>query len=245
MESFKWIIDVVIIYFCFQYTVGPILVWWSHKMPDKYKLNLLDTDNFLSKRSQIFLELHSQIQDNNFIYIGSSELIMGKSSLYFSLYNNDDKQLACTLVTASASPIHTTHIEFTKTYEDGSVLDVSNALMSGVYPESKMKLQFRFPHINDFNKLLKVTEKLVSCYKNNAVQSTLSKNNEFSEVEGFLNMELIELIENGWVKQTNSDGFRRLTIKGALLMTWKMIWPIKQILNYKDVYTSKQALKNA
>jgi len=40
-------------------------------------------------------------------------------------------------------------------------------------------------------------------------------------------------------------GNRRLTIKGALLMTWKSVWPVKQILNRSDIAYSKRAIENA
>ena len=145
METVGWIIKAFIFILGVQYLLGPVIVWWIQKLPDKYRFELIDSKKFLSERIPTFIALHEEIQDREFEYIGSSELIMGNTSMYFSIYNNFDKKIACTLVTACSVPINTTHIEFTQIYENGSVLNVSNSSIINVFPKSDMRLSFRFP----------------------------------------------------------------------------------------------------
>ena len=123
VETGKWIIEVLVILVCGQYVVGPVLVWWNQRFPERYRFNLLDSEKFLSERKPVFTRLHEEIQAENFEYIGSSELMMSNVSVYFSIYNNFDKKIACTLVTAHSIPEDTTYIEFTQMYEKGSVLN--------------------------------------------------------------------------------------------------------------------------
>lgn len=244
MEIVEWVILGIVIFLGIQYLLGPIIVLWSQKIPEKYSFKLLESQTFLAERTPTFIELHEKIQDRDFDYIGSSELIMSNSSMYFSIYNNFDKKIACTLVTAQSVPVNTTFIEFTQMYKNGFVLNVSNAPVINVYPKSESRLSFRFPMVNDFEKLLTLAEKLINSNKKNDEKITFTRGNEFKAVESYLNRELSELIERGWVQSKAIAGNRRLTIKGALLMTWKMLWPIKQIINKIDISHSKRAIES-
>lgn len=242
MEIAEWIVKGFLILLGIQFFFGPIIVWWGQRMPEHYRFKLIESQKFLSERTPTFIELHKEIQDRKFEYIGSSELIMSNSSMYFSIYNNFDKKIACTLVTAHSTPINITHIEFTQMYKNGSVLNVGNASIINVYPKSESRLSFRFPQVNDFDQLLALAEKLIQSNKQNEQKITFTRGDEFDEVESYLNRELSELIENGWVQSEVVAGNRRLTLKGALLMTWKMLWPIKKILSNIDISYSKRAI---
>ena len=245
MEIAVWIIEALVIFLAAQYVLGPVLVWWKQRLPEKYRFKLLDSEKFLSARTAVFIALHEEIQAGNFEYIGSSELMMSDVSMYFSIYNNFDKKIACTLVTAHSIPEDTSYIEFTQMYENGSVLNVSNASIINVYPKSEMRLAFRFPEVNDFHRLLELAEKLIRTNRKNEQKITFTRGNEFAAVEAYLDRELNKLVDRGWVQSGIVAGGRRLTVKGALLMTWKMVWPARQILNKSDIAFSERAAQNA
>ncbi|MCD4774593.1 MAG: hypothetical protein K8S15_00915 [Candidatus Aegiribacteria sp.] len=245
METAGWIIKFLVFVLGIQYLIGPIIVWCTQKLPEKYVFRLVDSKKFLSERTPTFIALHEEIQDKEFEYIDSSELNMSNTSVCFSIYNHFDKKIVCTLVTARSDSINTTYIEFTQLYKNGSVLNVSNSSIINIYPTSEMRLSFRFPQVNDFDKLLTYAEKLINSNKQNEQRITFEKGKEFETVESYLNIELNELIERGWVQSKVVTGNRRLTIKGALLMTWKSVWPVKQILNRSDIAYSKRAIENA
>lgn len=227
-----------------QYVIGPILVWTSQKFPSEYRFNLLDNERFLSERSPVFMQLHNKIISNRFEYIGSSELVQDNSSLYFSIYNNYELKLACTLSSAESLAINTTQIEFTQMYSNGSVLNVNNTPLFDIYPPTDRKLSFRFPDINNFNQLLKIALKLIKCEKRGEERTTLERGKEFATIEDHLNNELRYLIKKGWVSDKVKNKQRKPSITGAILITWKLCWPIKQILNHLDTTRSKEALEN-
>ena len=228
-----------------QFIIGPILVWRSLKVPENYKFNILNSEEFLEERTPTFTQLHEKILNNNYKYIGSSTILEDKSSVYFSVYNNNDKKLACTLATATGAPVSTTQIEFTQIFTDGSLLCVSNSETVSPYPNHAFKLTYRYPKINDFNSLSEITDKLIFNNKGSKTKKSLTSNSEFIEIERYLNLELKDNIDKGFISTNIYNGIRRLTIKGAILMTWKMVWPIKQVLNFKEILYSKRALKNA
>ena len=245
MEIAEWLFNGVLIFLGIQFLLGPVIVWRSQKMPEYYRFNIIESQKFLSERSPTFIALHKTIQGSGFEYTGSSELLMSNLSMYFSLYNHFDKKIACTLVTAHSKPVNTTHIEFTQMYEDGSVLNVSNASVINVYPRSVSRLSFRFPRVNEFGQLLALAERLIRNHKQGERRITFKRGQEFEALESYLNRELKELIARGWVRSDVVAGQRRLTIKGATLMTWKMLWPVRQILSNIDISRSRRAAGNA
>jgi hypothetical protein len=93
--------------------------------------------------------------------------------------------------------------------------------------------------------LLALAEKLILGNKKNEQKITFTRGSEFEAVETYLNRELNELVKKGWVQSRTGAGGRHLTVKGALLMTWKLVWPIKQILNKSDIAFSERATLNA
>lgn len=245
MDVLVWIIYFLLIVVAVQYVVGPILVLKSQRYPVEYSFRLFNSDEFLNERTETFMKIHKELLGEGFEYLGSSELISSHSSMYFSIYNNFDLKLACTLSTAHSQPTNSTQIEFTQMYSDGSVLNVNDNPIIDIYPRNEKKLSFRFPRINSVNDLLNVSRKLINAYKVTDEKITFERGEEFSIIETHLNNELQSLISRGWVSKYVNKNERMLTLKGAILMTWKLCWPVKNILENKEVSFSARALNNA
>ena len=246
MDYINWIIYPVMIFLCVQYVLGPIMVYFNQKLPTKYRFEILDSEEFLNERGSMFCALHEQILGSGFRYVGSSELNMSHSALYFSIYYSEELKLTCTLMTAHAAHnVPFTQIEFTQIYEDGTLFGVNNNGIFGAYPKWSIKDGYRFPSINDFNKLLEITEKLIGRYKSDCAPIALEAGTEFQIIENHLNDEVKHLIEIGWVSPKKSGKNYNLTVKGAVIMTWKMCWPIKMFINKADIKRSEIALRNA
>ena len=245
MNTVYLLSKIILILLVSPYVVGTILVFFSQRFPNKYNFKILDSDDFLSERSETFCVLHEEIQKFGFECLGSSELIQSNSSMYFSFYNDLDLKIACTLSTAHSKPVNSTQIEFTQMYEDGSVLNVNNNSVISVFPPNKRKLSYRFPEINDIKQLLDATKRLVD--KNDTIKKrvTFEPGAEISTIEACLDEEVETLIAMGWVSEKTKNNEHRLTIKGAALMTWKLCWPVKKVLERKEESFSRSALNNA
>lgn len=246
MNLLKWIVGVLVLYLAVQYVLGPIMVYRNQRFPKRYKFDLLNPNEFLSARDGVFKSLHEEILSNKFRYIGSAEMLQSHSSLYFSIYYSDEKKITCTLITAKAAhnPA-TTQIEFTQMYDDGTLLSVNNNSVIGVYPKWKIKESFRFPDVNDFTELLVIAEKIISIKKKQQTPISMVEGKEFETIEKHLNEEHDRLINLGWVSSKPDGNKYRLTPKGAVLMTWKMCWPIKSIIGAIGSYKSKKTLSGA
>ena len=227
-----------------QYSAGPVLVYFNQKFPREFKFKLLDPEAFLRDRSDLFRELHNTILKNNFDYIGSSELAQNNAIMYFSIYNDYDLKLSCTLSSAHSKPMKSIQIEFTQMYKDESVMNISNNPIFEVYPKNDKKLCFRFPHINDFDQLLHTAKILTSAIGSKKTPVSFERGCEFATIESLLTKELDFLVSKGFISSKIENEERRLTPKGAILMTWKLCWPVKLLFNYKDINFSKKALES-
>ncbi|MDC0660922.1 hypothetical protein [Marinobacter sp. SS21] len=245
MDLLILIFKVIVAFILAQFIIGPILVYMSQKMPEAFRFKLLDQDDFLSERTETFKSLHETIINQGFEYIGSSEINQSHSNMYFSIYNNYELEIACTLSTAHSAAQESTQIEFTQMYSDGTVVNINNNPIINVYPKSFQKLCFRFPDVNDFGQLLDIAMKLISAHKTEAKKVTFDRGHEFPTIEDHLTDELKLLISKGWVSSKVNNEFRKLTIKGAILMTWQLCWPVKLWFISRDLSQSKRALDNA
>ncbi|MET0027012.1 MAG: hypothetical protein ABW101_05195 [Candidatus Thiodiazotropha sp.] len=246
MDVMHWIVVLLVVFLVFQYLVGPILVYFNQKLPESYRFKLLESEPFLEQRGRVFQQLHQEICESGFRYVGSSEMHMSHSALYFSVYYSEPRKLSVLLMTAHAeNTTPFTQIEFVQLYRDGSLLSVSNNGLFSVYPEWDIKQMYRFPQVNDFTELLQITDRLIGKYKTKSVAEALPQGEEFSIIEAHLNDEMAHLVEIGWVSPVVRDHERGLTFKGAVLMTWKMCWPVKILINKIDVNRSLSALENA
>lgn len=244
MEFIEWVIKIALVFLAIQYLLGPVVVWWSQKLPEAYRFEKLDAEKFLSERSGTFLSLHREILDSGFNYIGSSELLMSQATTYFSIYYNPETTLCCTLSSVHSKPATTTQIEFTQLFADGAAVNVNNNPIFDVNPRWDKKIVYRFPNINNFPELLNAANRLVGKY-GNSKKTGLPPGEEFQTIERYLMRELMRLVSRGWVSENVVNGQRRLTVMGAIVFTWKLCWPVKAVLSAMDESRSRQALQSA
>ena len=243
MEILKFAIIIGFAVIGLQYIVGPVLVYFTQKFPKEFKFKLHDPEAFLRDRPDRFKDLHDTILKNSFDFIGSSELAPTNTIMYFSVYNNSDLKLSCTLSSAHTKQMQSVQIEFTQMYSDGSVMNVNNNPIFDVYPKNDQKLSFRFPHIKDFDQLFGNAKLLTNAYGNEKTPVTFEQGHAFATIESLLTKELDLLVNKGFISAKVINDERRLTPKGALLMTWKLCWPVKLFFNYNDIEFSKKALE--
>ena len=227
-----------------MYLVAPLIVWRKQKLPDRYRLEPLeDAEKFFADRDAEYHDSHAEIQRLGFVYQDSGQFINGDTQTYFSVYRSMELGLLCSLVYIKGQPESVTYVEFTQLYDEDTVLNVMNSTVAEVYPKSDLKLTFRYPDIKSIETLLSVTKRLVACYNEDKSKFSYEGDDIFTILESFVNRELDDLIELGYVDSRVVDGYRSLTIKGAYLMSWKILWPVKQLRNSIEIRRAKDALE--
>ena len=117
--------------------------------------------------------------------------------------------------------------------------------MDSVFPPSPKKVTFPFPDIKSVSKLVSITERIIASYLSSKTPTTLPKGKELETIADYLNKEQDELIRKGYLQKDAKDGLRGMTLKGAYLLTWKLLWPVKQIRHAQKQSFVKKILAEA
>lgn len=226
-------------------TVGPLIIWRTQKLPAIVKFESIDNDIFDQQRNVAFHHYDQAITALGFEVIGSSVLKDSQIDSHFRLYWNPMLKIAATTVTILSKIEENTYMEFSQKFRDGSVLDVSNSATPEAYPKLDFKSAFRFPKLQDAGELLATHIKLASGLKNQLSPVDMDVARGFGAIEDFLKIESDALLEKGIVKaDIDEDGKRRLTLYGAFVLTYKSVFPGKNLFGYLSEQNAKKIVKS-
>lgn len=227
---FSWIISLTVGCIVSLHVLGPLLVWKQQGLAGRYVLEKLPGKAFLAERNAEFRGWHEALLGLGFTYLGSSAITLSHAKTFVSLYRHANG-LAGTVATSGNAQMEVNMLEFTQVYSDGSVLSVSNANQVAVYPAIAFKEAYRLPAIRDAQLLMTVALQQRE-RRSGVARTTLTPGHEFEEIEAWLNREQDELIRRGYFnRELRPDGLRGLTLKGAFLFSWKLLWPTRPLLD--------------
>ena len=228
------------------YGLIPLLVYSQNKQPERFRLDPVPKERILEETEERFHALAEEIEANGFGYIAASAFSMQQTATHFMLFGNEEKKLYI-MLTQISNPNVPTEIfpEVSQLFDDDTVIDVLNASMDPAYPPSPRKVMFRFPEIEEVSELVAVTEKIIASYLASKRAVTFPQGRELETIARLLNEEQDELIAKGYFKKEAHNGMRGVTLKGAYLMTWKLLWPIKQIRQSRNRAFAQKVLAEA
>ena len=240
------IIALIVIPIALFNVISPLIIFRAQKLPARVQFSAVDENGFLRARSERFNDLDTQMRGLGFNYIGSSMLPDTHNIAYFSLYSNEVDGTTGMLITMENKLGSFTYAEFSQLYSDGTMLDVSNASVVSAYPRMPLKIAARFPNINDLDQLYAILSRIRASANNTAAPVGSEPEIGFSKVEEFIARESDDLVRLGYLKSDiDAEGKRRLTLKGAFLITWRSIFPGRRIFDALDRSHSRKILKNA
>ncbi len=222
----KILIGIIVFYHLFRHLAGPLLVWKTQSVPERYQLQELE-DEETDWKSDDFSGLHEQFLENGFRFAGARTI--SGTEMRFHLYMKGEYH--ATLAQHPEPGGLTVWQEFTQLFSDGALLDVNNSKHLPVYPKNEDKIALRFPKTTTVQEL----ERLFLRIRDHHFKSRARKSNPpeqvFVEMESSMNRELEQLIEMGYYADTAKEGRRKISLKGAIIFCWKLLWPWKFILN--------------
>ncbi len=150
------------------------------------------------------------------------------------LENRPAQEAALALVGISTLPsqrgVKTRQVDFSSSWEGERSVTVSSGAFLSLFPPTPGILIQHFPGLDDPRRLLKAYRALVARH---APQGLARRYPPPGEFEAFLveamRRELARQVPTGYLWLDAAGEFYRPTWKGALLMTWKLAWPVKPI----------------
>lgn len=216
-------------------TIGPLIVWKTVKIPTEITFVPLDEEAFMAERNERFRAYDQDLGKLNFRTIGTSTLSDTQSSSFFRLYWHPGVRVAATVVSIESKAGETTYLEFTQKYTDRTVLNVNNSPQPEAYPAMPFKTTHRLPEIAATLDLLRLHGTLKELSRPDSKAVVLDPAKGFAMIEKHLRRESDTLLEMGLVNAgIDPQGRRALTLRGALLMTFRLAPPWRHLRDLRD-----------
>lgn len=129
------------------------------------------------------------------------------------------------------------YVEFVSEFRSGNLRQLSTADIGelGSFPDAADTLYFRLPDIADAEELWNCHRELVERHAA-GLRKSLRVFEEFSDdpalrISATLQDDYERQVASGYLRLSRDGEHYRPTIKGAYLMVWKELWPIKNIRN--------------
>jgi hypothetical protein len=231
----------ILIILAAQHLLGPYLVWKNERVPVKYQFLPVEVSAFLNQQAPDVRDTVARLEGLGFVPCASSTLTRSNLQASFLILRHKTESCSAMHVVFSHARGSIHYTEFNQRFSDGSMLDVMSCQSPSVYPDHPKKMLYRFPG-------MPVTE-LYDAF--NRIKGRLSRRKtplprepgqELADLARWMDLEVVDLIERGYYHRTVHDGHHRLTLKGACLFTWRMVWPWKPLLTYLELSRARRAL---
>lgn len=228
------LVGLVLVVPLFMNLVGPFIVWKTQRIPTLVHFEPIADEDFAEHLTEAFSCYDQGLKALDFSLLGSSSLHDSHTHTYFRLYWHPGIKVVGMVVSISAANQPTlTYCEFSQKFSDGSILDVSNSPRPEGYPDLPVKQSFRFPGVVDVSQLLSLQNQLRHKLKGTLQPMDYPLEQGFGEMEDFLRRESDALLAKGLLHpEIDESGKRALTLRGALTLTWRAVFPGVRIWGY-------------
>lgn len=227
--------------------LAPLLIWRSQTVPARVRLDAVDDPHILAARSERLGELAARLVELGGEHIGSATLALENTTTHFSVYLLDEGFTIGTLVfITGADDDGVVYSEFSRLYQDGTILDVNNAPVVSAYPDMDVKIMARLPRLQEPAALHAAFTHLASTLHNSAPPANARELDCFDVIREYIEKESDELVRLGYChREVDAAGNRALTLKGAYLMTWGQLAPGNWIRKLRDARYARRLLQAA
>lgn len=227
-----------------SYTLGPFLIWRQQKLQTVFAFESLAWDSFLAKRNAVFQGHARALDELGFARVGASVLRDSHSTSWFGLYWSAEYRLAAMIVSIDSPVQSLSYLEFSQKYSDGSILNVSNNHMLGAYPDTARKITLLCPELQQAEDLLAAQQQIRrGLVSGQYLAVDYPVESGFAEIEKLLQQESDTLVQRGLAHAAiDADGKRALTFWGALIMTYRMLPPWRQLLVWRNRQRARRLL---
>ena len=223
--------------------LAPLLVLKQVKLTARVHFEVLDEEAFFADRDARFHALDMEIKSLDFEYVGASLFRDLTTTSHFCLYANHTTRTVATLIVMTTESKTLTYAEFSQRCGDEVIVGVCNADQVSIYPRLPIKVMLRDPKIDRMEELYAMLLRLRDALGRYPMALPLDRDRYFQVVEEFVERESDELVKLGYCQAAIDEAGRRsLTVKGAYLLSWKLLFPGNVIKGWSDRWYKHQML---
>jgi hypothetical protein len=142
-----------------------------------------------------------------------------------------DKAMAAVMVGQSGGQTRLTarYVEFSTRYADGTILDTNNTSELSSFRPVPEKKTFQLPRVQDPRMLYRVHQALMERFAPGKTKVLPSESDMAVYLRRVFEEDFERQAAMGLLKLSTFDGRYRMTWKGAFVMTWGLLWPMKPL----------------
>jgi hypothetical protein len=213
------------------YLGGPILVWLTQRQAANPQLTPYGRD-LQDSNFRFLTTTAAQLQAIGFELIGYFGLLgQVKNVNTFIAYLIHRGNGDCGLVVMMATPtgVATQLVEFATRFVDQSSVTTGNSKTPGVYVRPRSKPVYHFPWITDPIRLYQFHQQLILRDKPGLAKDVPPPGTEAERLVDGMRREMRDQLAPKILRLDSSGNSYRPTLLGAFRMTWKLLFPVKQL----------------
>jgi len=224
--------------------LGPFVLKFTHWVSGNFSIKTVSAES-LDHEARVFLEkARGEIESINFEFVGYMTLsdYMPNVSTCFALFmDHQSKTSAMAAVIRQKTGKTLPYYEFTSRYSNGRVINVNNSPMLGSY-RNPDKSSYRYPKIKSVKNLYDI-HRWVTGHDKKAIDPVGYDKDRAAEMLTEVLIDELKLQQQFGYYDFDQEKARFLfTWKGALIMTEKNVFPVKNILDHLDLRSAQKAI---
>jgi hypothetical protein len=237
--------------FALPYVLMPVIVYFSMKVSGSPTLDELPLNHpkLPEEVTQYLIRTVKQVRADGFEILGSyflGSIVPLVKTFAVLLGNPATRDKALVTVIYATGPTGTKlaqkHIEFSTRFRDGTIIDTHNSEELGAFKVPPEQYLVALPWIADVRYLYQIHQAATEYFCPRGVKVWPAGDDWEAYLRRVLVEEVSKQIDTGYVRRDSAGDFRP-TLKGAIIMSYKNIWPIKAILKARQRQRGRQLLR--
>lgn len=228
----------VILFVCnvvIPFALAPLLIFFVQRQTADPGFDRVGPDAFPPDMQGFMRQIAGRMASQGFepsAYLRKVDAASGVVAHLMSLTNEATRETAGVLSvrsSKSAARAPKTHVEFCTEFVSGEEIATHNCSFAFIMKPHPMKRMFRFAEVKDPLMLYALHRQVVERHRPRSEPFVPTRGTEHLHAAHGYEKSMKRQEEFGYLYLDAAGGAYRPTLKGAYLMTWKLVWPVKQL----------------
>ena len=230
----------------------PLLVRFTQKNAAQPRFKVLSLGNCPRAVLTYLKDMSERLESAGFTLVGCMSMQQQTTGVtpYFALLIHrlaGDKAMACAIYTEAEGvmSLGTRYVEFSTRYEDGRMIDTNNSAALDAFRAVPEKTVNKFPTVEDPLELYALHQEIMREFAPSARKVLPDEGAELDYLANVLIEDYERQCRLGMLYLDPAAAAYRPTMKGALLMTWGLLPPMKQVRSLQMNRAAERRLQHA
>lgn len=225
-----WLLVLILGAVAVPYVLGPVMIFLNVTQQAEPEFELLDLEDPPVRIPKSYFKDAFAATELGFevaAHLRQKDQVPGVLTCLSLLSHYEERTVAIVVYMLTKNAPPNRYIEFATDFEDGVEIATNNTPTPGAFAKVPEKIVQSAPHVKGVSDLFRVH--LAVIQKKATERKPLPEGREVEEMCSGMVKDLTRQVEQGYFRLDRKAGKFRPTVKGAVLMTWKLAWPVGMI----------------